>query len=113
MKSNRDEVFAYVFSKADEVGYMGLDSVSSGKFQDELENDPELIKIAGNKLSRNYIKDTILNNYSKKNRYISEDDVIGVFPYNQLIDAKYNAKKWAQRHGFQMNPEDKIETIDQ
>lgn len=79
MKSNRDEVFAYVFSKADEVGYMGLDSVSSGKFQDELENDPELIKIAGNKLSRNYIKDTILNNYSKKNRYISEDDVIGVF----------------------------------
>ena len=38
--------------------------------------------------------------------------MIGVFTYNQLIDAKYNAKKWAQRHGFQMNPEDKIETIE-
>lgn len=43
---------------------------------------------------------------------VTDDDVIGVFPYNQLIDAKYNAKKWAQRHGFQMNPEDKIETIE-
>lgn len=65
--------------KADEVGYMGLDSARSGKFQDELENDPELIRIAGEKLSRNYIKDTVLNNYSKKQRYISEDDVLSVF----------------------------------
>ena len=79
MKGNRDEVFAYIFSKADEVGYMGLDSARSGKFQDELENDPELIRIAGEKLSRNYIKDTVLNNYSKKQRYISEDDVLSVF----------------------------------
>ncbi len=79
MKGNRDEVFAYVFSKADEVGYMGLDSARSGKFQDELESDPELIRIAGERLSRNYIKDTILNNYSKKQRYISEDDVLSVF----------------------------------
>ena|SRR5690625_49571 len=79
MKGNRDEVFAYIFSKADEVGYMGLDSARSGKFQDELENDPELIRIAGEKLSRKYIKDTVLNNYSKKQRYISEDDVLSVF----------------------------------
>lgn len=79
MKGNRDEVFAYIFSKADEVGYMGLDSARSGKFQDELESDPELIRIAGERLSRNYIKDTILNNYSKKQRYISEDDVLSVF----------------------------------
>lgn len=79
MKENRDEVFAYIFSKADEVGYMGLDSARSGKFQDELENDPELIRIAGDRLSRNYIKDTVLNNYSKKQRYISEDDVLSVF----------------------------------
>lgn len=79
MKGNRDEVFSYIFSKADEVGYMGLDSARSGKFQDELENDPELIRIAGEKLSRNYIKDTVLNNYSKKQRYISEDDVLSVF----------------------------------
>ncbi|MGI2167967.1 McrB family protein [Shewanella oncorhynchi] len=79
MKGNRDEVFSYIFSKADEVGYMGLDSASSGKFQDELENDPELIRIAGGKLSRNYIKDTVLNNYSKKQRYISEEDILSVF----------------------------------
>jgi hypothetical protein len=79
MKGNRDDVFAYIFSKADEVGYMGLDSARSGKFQDELENDTELIRIAGEKLSRNYIKDTVLNNYSKKERYISEEDVLSVF----------------------------------
>jgi len=79
MKGNRDEVFDYIFSKADEVGYMELDSARSGKFQDELENDPELIRIAGEKLSRNYIKDTVLNNYSKKQRYISENDVLSVF----------------------------------
>lgn len=79
MKGNRDDVFDYIFSKADQVGYMGLDSARSGKFQDELENDPELIRIAGEKLSRNYIKDTVLNSYSKKQRYISEDDVLSVF----------------------------------
>ncbi len=44
-----------------------------------MESDPELIRIAGERLSRNYIKDTILNNYSKKQRYISEDDVLSVF----------------------------------
>ncbi|ENX18519.1 McrB family protein [Acinetobacter sp. CIP 102136] len=76
---NREEIFKYIFARADEVGYMGLDSASSNKFQDDLENDPELIKIAGEKLLRNYIKDTVLNNYSKKRRYISEDDVLNIF----------------------------------
>lgn len=79
MQGNRDEVFAYIFAKADEVGYMELDSAQSSKFQNELESDPELIKIAGERLSRHYIKDTVLNNYSKKQRYISEEDVLSVF----------------------------------
>jgi len=79
MKGDREEIFEYIFAKADEVGYMGLDSARSGKFQDELENDSDLIKIAGEKLSRKYIKDTVLNNYSKKQRYISEADVLNVF----------------------------------
>lgn len=92
MKNNRDEVFSYIFSKADEVGYMGLDSASSGKFQDELENDEELIRIAGKKLSRNYIKDTVLNNYSKKHRYISEEDVLSVFIESEDIQV-LGAKK--------------------
>jgi hypothetical protein len=86
MKKNRSDIFEYIFSKADEVGYMGLDSASSGKFQDELENDPELIRIAGKKLSRNYIKDTVLNNYSKEQRYISKDDVLSVFIESERIE---------------------------
>ncbi|MFM5629470.1 McrB family protein [Aeromonas veronii] len=85
MKGNREEVFAYIYSKADAVGYMGLDSAQSGKFQDELETDPELIRIAGEKLSRNYIKDTVLNNYSKKQRYISDADVLSVFVESENI----------------------------
>ena len=79
MKGNRQKAFDYIFSKADEVGYMGLDSAKSGVFQDELEKDPDLRRIAGEQLSRNYIKDTVLNNYSKKQRYISEFDVLSVF----------------------------------
>ncbi|WP_447471763.1 McrB family protein [Vibrio harveyi] len=79
MKGNRQEVFDYIFSKADEVGYMGLDSAKSGAFQDELGKDSELKRIAGEQLSRNYIKDTVLNNYSKKQRYISKSDVLSVF----------------------------------
>lgn len=79
MSGDRQAIFDYIFLKADEVGYMGLDSSASNKFQDRLENDLELKKIAGEKLSRNYIKDTVLNNYSKRQRYIDHKDVAAVF----------------------------------
>jgi hypothetical protein len=73
----RKSVFDYVFEKADAIGYMGLDSAESKKFQDDLENDSKLMKIAGERLQRNYIKDTILNRYSKLRRYIEADDILG------------------------------------
>lgn len=76
MKGDRSAVFDYIFTKADEIGYMGLDSYGSNKFQDDLQNDEQLRKIAGEKLSRNYIKDTVLNNYSKKQRYITKEDIL-------------------------------------
>lgn len=79
MQGNRQEIFDYVFLKADEVGYMALDSSLSSKFQDALQEDKKLIELAGEKLSRNYIKDTILNNYSKKQRYINKEDVLNIF----------------------------------
>lgn len=79
MSGDRQAIFDYIYLKADEVGYMSLDSSASNKFQDQLENDTELQKLAGEKLSRNYIKDTVLNNYSKKQRYIEHKDVIAVF----------------------------------
>ncbi|GLQ31727.1 McrB family protein [Litoribrevibacter albus] len=76
MKGDRNAVFDYIFNKADEIGYMGLDSSASNKFQDDLQNDERLKEIAGEQLSRNYIKDTVLNNYSKKQRYITKEDVL-------------------------------------
>ena len=76
MKGDRNAVFDYIFNKADEIGYMGLDASASNKFQDDLQNDERLKEIAGEQLSRNYIKDTVLNNYSKKQRYITKEDVL-------------------------------------
>lgn len=92
MKQKRKKAFEYIYLKADEAGYMGMDSIQSGKFQDELENDPNLALIAGEKLDRNYIKDTILNNYSKKQRYISEEDVRRVFTESDLISIEGTKK---------------------
>lgn len=79
MQESRNAVFEYIFSKADDIGYMGLDSSASNKFQDELQRDEKLLEISGEQLSRNYIKDTVLNNYSKKQRYINHDDVANIF----------------------------------
>jgi len=76
-ESQRKSVFDYVFQKADAIGYMGFDSAESKKFQDGLEADDELMKLAGERLQRKYIKDTILNRYSKLRRYIDTSDVLG------------------------------------
>ena len=79
MESDRRQaVFEYIFLKADAAKYMNFDSSESSKFQDDLQQDRTLFEIAGEQLTRNYIKDTVLNNYSKKRRYISVDDVLAV-----------------------------------
>lgn len=76
-ESQRKAVFDYVFQKADAISYMGLDSAESKKFQDGLEADDVLMKLAGEQLQRKYIKDTILNRYSKLRRYIDNSDILG------------------------------------
>ena len=76
-ESQRKSVFEYVFQQADTIGYMGLDSAESKKFQDGLEADEVLMNLAGERLQRKYIKDTILNRYSKLRRYIDTSDVLG------------------------------------
>ncbi|KUE81845.1 hypothetical protein ATO46_02635 [Aeromonas schubertii] len=83
---NRDAIFAYIFKKADESEYMRMDSAESSLFQSQLESDKELINIAGKELTRKYIKDTVLNQYSKKQRYIKEDDVKLAFIEKEEID---------------------------
>ncbi|WP_117144167.1 McrB family protein [Pseudomonas coronafaciens] len=77
-EETREEIFRHIYQKADEAGYMSFDSAESSKFQDQLENDEVLIKLNGGKLGRNYIKDTVLNRYSKDRRYINKMDVLSV-----------------------------------
>lgn len=77
-EEQRKKVFEYVYQKADEAEFLGMDSASSSAFQSSLESDPDLQEIAGEKLERKYIKDTVLNRYSKDRRYIELDDVLAV-----------------------------------
>ena len=77
-KLQRKQVFDYVYSKADQASYMAMESPASTAFQDGLESDADLFAIAGEQLTRKYIKDTILNRYSKDRRYIDASDVIAV-----------------------------------
>lgn len=68
-KKVRDKIFDTVYKKADEFGYMACDRVQSGQFMDLLVEDPEvgliLIEYMPKERVRTYIKDTILNRYTK------------------------------------------------
>lgn len=65
----RERIFQAVYRKADEFGYMACDRVQSGQFMDLLVEDPEvgliLIEYMPKERVRTYIKDTILNRYTK------------------------------------------------
>ena len=68
----RREIFDAIYKKADAFGYMECGRIDSGRFMDELVEDPEI----GGKLAdymqkeriRTYIKDTVLNRYTKKKK---------------------------------------------
>lgn len=77
-KNKRQEIFDYVYKKADEKGYLSLDTTKSNEFQTDLLVDDELEKIAGEKLERNYLKDTVLNKYSKDRRYVDKNQITSV-----------------------------------
>lgn len=77
-EEQRKKVFEYVYQKADEAKFLGMDTAKSSAFQSILENDAHLHEIAGVKLERKYIKDTVLNRYSKDRRYIELEDVLAV-----------------------------------
>ena len=68
-KKVRDKIFAIVYKKADDFGYMECDRVQSGQFMDLLVDDPDvgliLIEYMPKERVRTYIKDTILNRYTK------------------------------------------------
>lgn len=68
-KEARKEIFDAVYKKADEFGYMECDRVQSGQFMDSLVDSPDVGVRLGNYMPkervRTYIKDTILNQYTK------------------------------------------------
>jgi len=72
-----------VYEEADAQNYMGMDRTQSNAFQTLLEDNPILKKLAeseGKEWTRKYIKDTLLNDYSKKKRYISVGDIFDIVP---------------------------------
>jgi hypothetical protein len=74
----RTKVFEYVYAAADTNLYMAMDTAQSTAFQTSLGEDSQLMALAGETLPRKYIKDTILNKYSKDRRYIVHEDIIEV-----------------------------------
>lgn len=69
-KNIQSQVKAAVFREADEFGYMASGRIESGQFIDTLVEDPEvgrvLIEYMPKERVRTYIKDGILNAYTKK-----------------------------------------------
>lgn len=65
----RKNIFKTVFKKADEFGYTQCDRVQSGQFMDSLVDDPEVGRVLSEYMAkeriRTYIKDTVLNKYTK------------------------------------------------
>lgn len=43
---------------------------------------------------------------------LTDDDVIGVFTYEEVKMAKLNPKEWAKHYGFQMNDTDNLDAIE-
>ena len=69
-KNIQSQVKEAVFREADEFGYMASGRIESGQFIDTLVEDPEvgrvLIEYMPKERVRTYIKDGILNAYTKK-----------------------------------------------
>ena len=65
----REKLIRIVYKKADEFGYMECDRVTSGQFMDMLVDDQEVGGVIRQYIQkervRTYIKDTILNRYTK------------------------------------------------
>lgn len=69
-KQAREKVIKLVYEKADEYAYMECDRVKNGQFMDMLVEDPDvgglLRQYMPKERVRTYIKDTILNRYTKE-----------------------------------------------
>lgn len=88
------ELIRKVYSIADNQNYMGMDRSQSNQFQTELFNDHSLKELAsseGKEWTRTYIKDTLLNAYSKEKRYIETSDIFAIIP--ELSSASIYSKK--------------------
>ena len=94
-KATREKVFEATYKKADDFGYMESDRVQSGQFIDSLVDDLNvgkiLIEYMPKEKVRTYIKDTILNRYTKlvNNKALaavtSEETIKNVFGENAAV----------------------------
>lgn len=101
-KKVRDKIFDTVYKKAEEFGYMSCDRAQSGHFMDLLVDDPEvgliLIDYMPKEKVRTYIKDTILNRYTKlvTNRTLAaktpEETITEVYSETAFVIDKVTSK---------------------
>ena len=89
-KNVQKKVKRTVFKKADEFGYMKCSRVESGRFIDSLVDDPEVGKVLNEYMSkervRTYIKDGILNAYTKA----TTKKALAAFPPESVVENNYN-----------------------
>lgn len=88
-KNRREKIVAAIYEKADEFGYATSGRIESGRFLDQLVEDPEIggvLKEYYNKERvRTYIKDGVLNAYKKKLKY----DTLAIYTPEAVIKSTY------------------------
>jgi hypothetical protein len=92
-KETAEELKKTIFRKADEFGFTSRSRSENGRFMDELVEDPKIGGILSNYIQkqkiRTYIKDGILNQYTKlrKKQILSQDksETIINTLYNEIV----------------------------
>ncbi len=99
----RKEIFAYVYTKADEHRYLEKSRPENTQFMDNLGNDPEvggrLEGYIGSARVKTYIKDTILNRYSKERKVVPRSVEKLLYPiYGELVEVDYRQQDNVSLH---------------
>jgi len=65
----------YIWNKSEQTKYLGMKKNEAEKFRESFQVDQEIKRICGDFVEDKYIKDTILGNYGKSKREITEENV--------------------------------------
>lgn len=103
-KATRKAIFDYVYQRADEHRYLAKDKNANGIFMSQLAADPNVGGKLGDFINKaeihKYIKDTILNQYSKLRRRLPKDikQILARQYVGQIHDITYVKKDHLSLH---------------